>query len=526
MKTRSISAAALILVVGFIGSRLLGLARNVVIGDVFGTSPELDAYFAAFRLPDIIFQLLAGAALGSAFIPTFARYLARGRDAESDAWRLASSVMNIIILVTLVFALLGVALAPWIVPLTVPGFTDEQTKLAVDLTRIMLISPVFFCASGIASGILNARFHFVLPAVAPMVYNLSIIVAAEATGRAWGVRSLAVGVVIGAVLHLLIQVPGLLGTGMRYATVADLRDRGVREVGRLMAPRVLGLATVQVNFLVITILASTLEEGSLASLNYAWNLVMLPLGVFGIALGTAVFPTLAQQAAVERIEALRATLSRTLRLVLFLTIPASVVLIILRDPIVVLLFQRGLFDAESTRITSFALLFYAVGLFPHAMLEVLTRGFYALSDTRTPVALALLAMAINLALAWALLGPLEQGGLALALSLSTLVEALLLFELLRRRLGSIGERGVGVSVSQTAAASVALSLVLAVCWLLWETGTENALHALAVIALAAAAGAPVYLLTARWLGSEEAGTVFGRLGAWRLLGRRVPARGE
>ena len=210
---------------------------------------------------------------------------------------------------------------------------------------------------------------------------------------------------------------------------------------------------------------------------------------------------------------------------LFLTIPASVVLIILRDPIVVLLFQRGLFDVESSRITSFALLFYAVGLFPHAMLEVLTRGFYALSDTRTPVALALLAMAINLGLAWAFLGPLEQGGLALALSLSTMVEALLLFELLRRRLRSLGEREVGISVGQTAVASVALALVSAVCLLLWEAGAEDALHALTVIALAAIAGVPAYLLTARWLGSEEAGTVFGRLNVGRLLGRGVPARG-
>src|SRR3990172_8817935 len=303
---QNLSLAAIILVVGFVGSRLLGLVRNMVIGGVFGTGPELDAYFAAFRIPDFLFQVIAGAALGSAFIPVFTTYLAK--EGLEESWKLASAVLNLVGLATLAASIVALLAAPWIVPLTVPFFPSESQQLTTGLTVVMLVSPIFFSVSGIVTGILNSRHHFLLPALAPLVYNGSIIAAA----------------------------------------VGLSASLGVREVGRLMAPRVLGLAAVQVNFLVTTILASALPSGSLAALSYAWAVMMMPLGVFGMSISTAVFPTMAEQAAVESYDNLGRTLTSSLRLVLFFTIPASAGLILLREPLVALLFERGLFDSFST----------------------------------------------------------------------------------------------------------------------------------------------------------------------------------
>ena len=253
----SLALASAIVAAGFFGSRLLGVFRSVAIADSFGTSPELSAYWVAFRLPDLVFQLLAGATLGSAFIPTFARQFTNM--GEEAAWRLARSVLNLVFLATLVVAVLGFLLAPLLVPLMAPGLgedTGQQAELrstAVELTRIMMLSPVLFAASGMFMGILNARHHFLMPAIAPMLYNIAIIVGALVFDD---VHALAAAVVIGAALHLLVQVPALVSVGMRWAPAAEWRDAAVREVGRLMAPRVLGLAAVQFNLIVTIFFAS------------------------------------------------------------------------------------------------------------------------------------------------------------------------------------------------------------------------------------------------------------------------------
>ncbi|MFB0537413.1 MAG: murein biosynthesis integral membrane protein MurJ, partial [Anaerolineae bacterium] len=284
------------MIAAFALSRVLGLAREMIIGQQFGTSGELDAYLAAFRLPDILFQLVAGGALGSAFIPTFSGYLARG--AERGAWRLASAVINLVLVVLSALALLAAAFAPLLVAKVVaPGFDPAKRALTVQLMRLMLLSPVIFGVSGIVMGILNSYQHFLLPALAPIVYNLSIIGAAFFLSPSLGIQSLAVGVVVGSVLHLAVQIPALIRRGMDYSPILGLGNPGVREVGRLMAPRVLGLAVVQLNFLINTILASGLADGSLAALNFAWLLMLLPQGIFAQALATAAFPTFSELAA-------------------------------------------------------------------------------------------------------------------------------------------------------------------------------------------------------------------------------------
>ncbi|MBI4299590.1 MAG: murein biosynthesis integral membrane protein MurJ, partial [Chloroflexi bacterium] len=455
---RRVGVATLLVALSFVASRLLGLARDMIIANLFGTSPQLDAYFAAFRLPDLVFQLLTGAVLGSAFIPTFATYLVK--HSREEAWELASSVLNIIAAVTFALAIILIIIAPWVVPLLFRTFSPESQRLTVELSRIMLVSPIFFSVSGIITGISQAHHRFLFPALAPIFYNLSIIVAALTLGDHLGVRGLAIGVATGSLLHLLIQLPDLFRAGMVYRLVARIHHPAVREVARLMGPRVIGLAASQGNFLVLTIMASTLASGSIAALNYGWVIMMMPLGIFGMAISTALFPTMAQQAAAEGSRALATTTSSGLRLILFFTIPASVGLIILRRPLVALIFQRGLFSAESTHITSQAVLFYSIGLFAHASIEILVRGFYSLHDTKSPVATAVAVMAMNIPLSLALKHVMGHAGLALSVSLTTITEAGVLFFLLRRRLRTLDEPLLATSLSRTCLATLAMAGLL------------------------------------------------------------------
>ncbi|HLF76231.1 MAG TPA: murein biosynthesis integral membrane protein MurJ [Dehalococcoidia bacterium] len=515
-QTPSLALAAVIVAAGFLGSRLLGLLRSVIVAEAFGTQPELDAYWVAFRLPDLVFQLLAGATLASAFIPAFARV--RARRGEAAAWRLASSVLNLVLAATAVFAVLAFLLADRLVPLLAPGLGEETGRqaelqsLATDLTRVMLISPLLFAVSGMFMGILNARRHFLTPALAPMVYNLSIIVAALVSQD---VRALAWGVVAGAALHLLVQLPDLRVAGMAYRLVADWRDAAVREVGALMAPRVLGLAATQVNFYFIAIFfASSLGAGAISALSFAWLITMTPLGVIGMAISTAAFPTLAEQAA-NADERLAETLRRALRLILYLSLPAGLGLAILAKPLVVVLLQRGAFDIESTDLTAQALLFYAPALFAHSGIEILSRGFYALGDTKTPVAIAVGSMLLNLVLAALLAAPWELRGLALALSLATVAEFVVLAVVASRRIPGLKQGGLAGDTSRMALATLAFVLVtggaLALVDYVLGLDLDATWPALLALVMCGAAGGLAYLGAGLALGLDEARELTERL---------------
>ena len=518
----SLTVAALIVAAGFLGSRLLGLLRSVIVAEAFGTEPELDAYWVAFRLPDLVFQLLAGATLASAFIPTFAGV--RTREGEAAAWRLASSVLNIVLLATIGFAVAAFLLAPRLVPLLAPGLGEETGReaelndLAVDLTRVMLISPVLFAISGMFMGILNARRHFLMPALAPMFYNLSIIIAALVSTD---VNALAIGVVAGAALHLAVQLPDLRYAGMTYRFVADWRDAAVREVGRLMAPRILGLAATQVNFYFVSIFfASTLGAGAISGLSFAWLVSMTPLGIVGMAISTAAFPTLADQASRNDTAGMSDTLGRALRLIVFLSLPAGIVLALLSTPLVVVLLQRGAFDEESTRVTAQALLFYAPALFAHSGIEILSRGFYALGNTKTPVMFAVGSMLVNVALAAALVGPLEVRGLALALSIATVAEFLALYAAIAGRVPGLVNGRMLSGLAKMAVATGVMAGAAGGVYALLDLGAglnvERGVEALAVVAAATAAGGGVYLTTAAILGLDEPRVLLGRI--WRGRG--------
>ncbi|MFM7172139.1 MAG: murein biosynthesis integral membrane protein MurJ [Caldilinea sp.] len=458
LDSRRMAGAALLVMLFFVLSRLSGLAREVVIGARFGTTADYDAYLAAFRIPDLLFQIAAGGALGSAFIPVFASTW-QNNDRQT-AWRLFSQVLN---LVTLVLVALSLAAAfgaePLVRTLLAPGFTPPQQQLTVSLLRLMLAGTVIFGASGLVMGALNTTQHFLAPAAAPVLYNLAILAAAFWLAPRYGVYGLGVGVVAGSVTHLLVQLPVLLHKGFRPQWTLSLREAGVRRVALLMGPRVLGLIFVQLHFWINTVLASGLGHGALSALNYAWLLMLLPQGILAQGIATVVFPTLAAQMAAGEDKAFQITFERALRVVVFLVAPSAMLLLVLRRPTISLLLERGAFDTQSMLLVAYGLQFYIVGLLFHAILEIVVRGFYALQDTWTPVRVGVLAMSGNIGLSFLLVGSLSFGGLALANSLATLVETVALCWLLGRRLPTgLGWHDLLPALAKTLVAAAGMGL--------------------------------------------------------------------
>jgi putative peptidoglycan lipid II flippase len=512
---RDLVGAASIMMGAFVLSRATGLLRTVVVSAAFGTGPEMDAYVAAIFLPDLIFQIVAGGAVASAFIPVLSSYLAK-EDAEG-AWRLVSSLFSLALVLLLPICLLLGVFAPQVLGVLVSGYTPEQVRLAASLTRILLGSPIFFALGTLTTSVLNAHQRFLLAALAPTTYNLGIILGAALLARPLGIYGLAVGAATGALGFLLIQLPGLVRCGLVFRPRLGLDDPGVRQVARLVGPRTVGLAVAQVNFGAIIALASPIP-GAVTALNYAWTLMMLPLGVFAMAISTAVFPTLAEQTARDQLDEMRSTLSATLRVILYLTIPASIGLMVLAEPIVRLLLERGQFGPASTALTVYALRFYALGLIGQAAVEIVTRAFYALHDTRTPVIVAVIAMVANLSLALLLRPSLGHGGLALALATASGVEAALLLVVARRRLGGIDDARLAASTIRSLAGAGALALVLApvVRALQFVLGQTTLADRLVFVGVAVALGTIVYASATIMLRAEEPMRVIamvrGRLG--------------
>ena len=433
-KRASLARSAGIVAGAFVASRILGLVREIVLAQQFGTSAELSAYVSAFRIPDLLFLVIMAGAFGSAFIPVFSGFLGNGED--ETAWKLASVVLNLsgasIILVSAVTWLA----APDLVRLVVAPAADPATQaLTTDLMRILLLSPIFLGFGIAAKGILEGQDLFTLPALAPIVYNTATILGAVLLGPRIGVRGVAIGVVVGAVGFLALQAPGVIRSGMAYSFAFDPRSPGVTEVGRLLAPRLVGQAAFQINFIAVTNLAWRTGEQNVSALNYAWQLLMLPHGVLALSISTVILPTLSRLWQAGEMDAFRTTLGGAIRPLLFLSLPAAVVLFAFRVPIVQTLFQTGAFSAESTALVAAPLAFLAAGLVSYALVEALTRAFYAMHDTRTPVTAGIIIIALNIGLGIALLDDLGYLGLALALSVSTTVEAVILAVVLHRRIG-------------------------------------------------------------------------------------------
>lgn len=510
--TRQIARGASVVMLAFVLGNLIGLARNMILIRVFGTSLELDSFYAANRLAEALFNLVAGGALGSAFIPTFTGLLTTDR--RADAWRLASAIANLILIVLIVVALLATIFAPQIVDhvlfLLNPSQEPVQQELTVALLRVLLPTVVIFGLSGLVMGILNAHQVFLIPAIAPAMYSLGMILGVLVLPESLGIFRLAWGALAGAGLHLLVQVPRLLRLGGRYVPTFGLKLPEVREVARLMGPRLIGVAVVQINFIVNTIIALSLPDGSVSAIAQGFALMLMPQMAIAQSIAIAAMPTFSAQAAIGKNDELRASLGATLRMVLLLSVPASLGLILLRGPIVSLLYQNEVCGPGCTGMIAWALLWYAAGLVGHSLVEIISRAFYALHDTRTPVAVGVGAMSLNVVLSLLLanlfgrIGWQPHGGLALANSAATALEMVLLLALMRRRLNGLEGPSVARATLQAGAAGLGMLLALTG----WLALTSN-LPAWFVVLGGVAAGAAVYGLLLAALRVDEVGQALG-----------------
>jgi len=443
-------------------SRIFGFIRDMVIAWFLGAGLASDAFLVAFRIPNLLRRLFAEGSLSISFVPVFTDYLANaGRE---EAFRLAGSAVRFLSILLVMAALLGILLSPLIIGITAPGFlkSPEKFALTVLLTRIMFPYIFFICLVALAMGILNPLGHFAAPALAPVFLNLAMIASAYLISphTQHPTIGLAVGVLIGGFLQLALQIPVLVKRGVYFWRKTMLVHPGLRKVGRLMIPAVFGAAVYQISILIGTLLASLLPEGSVTYLYFADRLVQFPLGVLAIATATAVLPSLSRQASANDFDALRETFAYAMRLVLFITIPAMVGLVVLREPIVALLFERGAFDATTTGKTASALMYYGIGLWAFSAYRIPVSAFYALQDTRTPVKIAIVSLVVNIILGILLMGPMRHNGLALATSLASMLQTALLIWALKQRLGLLGWRGILTSVGKTLAASAIMGVAV------------------------------------------------------------------
>jgi putative peptidoglycan lipid II flippase len=509
----SLVKSAGIVASAFVVSRLLGLAREIVLARQFGTSEAFSAYVSAFRIPDLLFLVVMAGAFGSAFIPVFSGFLGNGED--EAAWKLASVILNVSGVLVILTAAVAWVFAPELVRYVVaPDASSTARQTTVDCMRILLLSPVFLGFGIAAKGILEGQDLFTLPALAPIVYNAATILGAIALGPRVGVYGVAIGVVAGATGFLLLEIPGLVRSGMRYSFSFNPRTQGVGEVARLLAPRLIGQAAFQLNFIAVTNLAWRTGEQSVSALNYAWQLLMLPHGVLALSVSTVILPTLSRLWQVGDTAAFRVTLGNALRPLVFLSLPAAVILFAFRLPIVQTLFQTGAFSAESTSLVAAPLAFLAAGLVSYALVEALTRAFYAMHDTRTPVIAGIAIVAFNVVVGVALLDQLGYLALALALSLSTTVEAMVLIVVLGRRIGGVSANTRDWLLKVTACSVVAALVAAGLAEPLTEATTPGngpRLQQILVFLLALGVVATVYLGTAWMLRIPEISEILSHL---------------
>lgn len=470
---RQIARAAGTIMAAFVLSNLTGLFRQILILRAFGTENVLDAFNAASTYTDLLFSLIAGGALASAFVPTFTAFLAR--DERKNAWLLASALINLVLLILCLTSLVSLFFSRQLVgTILAPKFSPSLQDLTASLLRILLIAPAIFGVSGLLMGILNAHQVFIWPALAPTMYWLGMIAGVLFLTPSMGIYGLAWGAVLGAGMHLLVQVPAVLKLpARRFILTLGLRFSPVGQVARLMAPRLLGVAAVQINFVVNTILATGQPEGSLTAIKSAWAVMTMPQVVIAQAIAIAALPTFSAQAARGELVQMRRSLAGTLRGVIFLSLPASIGLVLLRAPIVSLLFERGKFDPHSSQLVAWALLWYAAGLVGHSLVEIVSRAFYALQDTKTPVLVGAAAMSLNVLFSLVFsaffdrVGWMPHGGLALANSLATTLEMAVLLYLMRRRLDGLEGKLLLSGSAQAVLATLVMSLALGL-WLGWS----------------------------------------------------------
>ena len=503
-------------------SRILGYIRDMLLAYSFGAGGVQTAFIIAFRIPNILRRLLGEGTLSAAFIPVFTQSLVK--EGADKAWQVASSIINLLILVLSVVALLGVIGAPYIISLltlSVPG--TAQTQLAVELTRVMFPYIFFVGLAALVMGILNSQGHFASPALSPIVLNLVIIASVVFLSPLFGtsledrIHGVAYGVLIGGLGQLVVQLPALFKKGVKYSFGLNIRHPQVRRVGLLMLPGVVAMAADQVNILVDTMLAWRIGTYAVPALYFSIRLLELPLGAFAVAIATAVLPAASEYAALGEMDKFKDTLSFAVRLLFFISIPAAVGLMVLRRPIIALLFEHGQFDALSTGYTAWALLFYCLGIPAIGAVRVIVRGFYSLNDMKTPVLVGVITVGINIALNLALMGPLNHGGLALATSMAGCFNFLALAWLLGRKVGGFDWKGIVISLIKVIAASLVMGL--ASWWtmdLLRQVFNPALSYKILSLSTSVAIGVGIYIVFVFLFRVEEARAIKDMvMGRWR-----------
>lgn len=457
--SRTVGSAALLIAVAGIASRVLGFLRDRILASQFGAGDVLDAYYTAFRIPDLLYSLLVLGALSAAFVPVFTEFLAEKK--KEDAWKLASGTLYLLLVFLGGLAILGMLFAPWLVHVIAPGYDPLKLDLVILLTRVMLLSPIFLAVSAVFGGVLVSFKQFIAYSLAPIFYNIGIICGALFLVPSLGPVGLAWGVVLGSVLHMLAQYPSLRHTGFRFTFEAMKvwQDETVRRVIRLMIPRSLSLAVNQVSLLAVTIFASLLASGSLAVFTLANNIQSVPLGLFGIAFSVAVFPSLAFFAAKKRDEDFFDILTQTSRRILFFVIPLAFFMIIFRAQFVRVILGAGNFDWEDTILTFEVLKFLSLSLFAQSLIPLFARAFFALQNTKMPFYIALVSAGVQIALIPILLP--EYGVLSLAISFSagSILNIILLYFALRKRISSWDDRKFLYPIVKILIAALCASIV-------------------------------------------------------------------
>ncbi len=533
-QNRRLARSTLVVMLAFGAAKAISLGQTVIIAQVFGVGQEWDAFVAANSVPELIFTLIAGGALSHAFIPVFGGFLARNDRAR--AWRVAAHVINSVFVLTLLISAAVFVAAPWLVAtLVAPGFDAAGQAQTVELMRILLASTLIFSVSGISMGILQSHNHFLLPALAPIMFDLGILFGVLFLIRPLGVNGIAVGAVLGAALHLGVQIPGLLHFRARWWPELGLRDPQLWRIVRLMLPRIAGLGVFSLNFLVMNNIASRLGTGAVSALSWGWRLMQIPQTLIGTAMGVVIFPTLAALSELGDEDGKRTAMSGALRFIMVASIPAAVGLIFVGRPLIGLL-ERGAFDASASALVYSTLQFFAFGMVFHSALEVVARSFYADKDTMTPLWAALGGALINLVLSFVLSGvgqaaanplvggaqPLQGnvGGLALANSLGVMFEVVALVFVLRRRWHGINENALARTTLKTLAASLAMAAAIVAVNALWlgaGLGARGLAFTVAQIGVEAGVGLLAFLAAAALLRMEELPALAGL-----LLRRRKP----
>ena len=454
-RTKNIGAAAILVGVFSMISRLLGILRDRILAGEFGAGEVLDAYYTAFRIPDLLYNLLILGALSAGFIPVFSALIKKMKKADDDsylyqeeenkeAWDLVSNILNILIIILSFFSILGFIFSPQLIKIIAPGFSPEMQSITTTLTRIMFLSPLFLGISSLLGGVLQSFRNFLIFSLSPIFYNVGIILGVLFLVPVLGISGLAWGVVIGAFMHMAIQIPPVWILGFRWRAFINFKDKNFLKIAKMMVPRILSLAISQINLVVVTIIASTLAAGSLAVFNFANNLQSFPIGVFGISFAVAAFPTLSASAFNEK--KLVDNFSYTLRRILFFIIPSAVLLITLRAQIIRVILGTGEFSWRDTVLTINSLGFFALSLFAQASTPLLTRVFYARQNSKTPFLIGLIIVVINIFLSLFLGKRMGVAGLALAFSLSSILNFMLLWLRLYFEMGDLDQKNIIISV--------------------------------------------------------------------------------